>query len=183
MSDKWHSASGCRLHFRRLGQAFSTHSRKAPKLCGFRGGARKSRHHNTLPVNHITLPSLNENLVGLNHRLITEPSLPGQQTNFAFPQAGSGFQHPTTGPGLKDPSSVQPSTFLHPRRLHLGPQPKWEHCGGGGMGGNPIAKHTEQEGWEQGERVEVANFSTFPLLWLKQWQIIYHTFWLHASWL
>ena len=33
-----------------------------------------------------------------------------------------------------------------------------------------------------GERVEVANFPTFPLLWLELGQIIYHTFCLHASW-
>lgn len=61
---------------------------------------RKSRHHNTLLVNHITLPSLNEKLVGFNHRLITERSLPGPQTRHAFPQA---FSASHRSAGLTDP--------------------------------------------------------------------------------
>lgn len=126
------------------------------------------------------LPSLNENLVGANHRLITEPSLPGQQTNLAFPQAGSAFLPPPTMPGLKDPSSRAAKYVSPPIATRSWTSAKVRTPG---RGENPIAERTEQENWEQRERVEVANFSTPLLLWLKQWQTIYHTFWLHANWL
>lgn len=126
------------------------------------------------------LPSLNENLVGSNHRLITEPSLPGQQTNLAFPQAGSAFLPPPTMPGLKDPSSRAAKYVSPPIATRSWTSAKARTPG---RGENPIAERTEQENWEQRERVEVANFSTPLPLWLKQWQTIYHTFWLHASWL
>lgn len=85
MGEKWNRASG------RPKTPVSVHSRKALKLFGIRGEAKKSRHRNTSFVNHITPPTLNENLVGLSHRLITAPPLPGRHTNLAFPQAGVEF--------------------------------------------------------------------------------------------
>lgn len=109
-------------------------------------------------------PSLNEILVGFNHRLITDSSLPGQQTNLSFPQAGVECSHPTTMPGLQDPSSGQPNIFLHPSNSVLAVSQSTKTR----EGENPIAKQTVQEGGERRERIEVANFSTFPLLWLKQ---------------
>lgn len=72
--------------------------------------------------------------------------------------------HPTTVPGLRihhQGSQIHFSTHRD-SVLDLGQSEKPRE------GKNPIAKQTEQEGWEQGERVEVANFSTFPLLRLKQ---------------
>lgn len=129
-------------------------------------------------MNHITLPSLNENLVGLNHRLITQRSLPGQQTTRAFPQAGADFSASHRSARLTNPSSGRHlnSSTHSDSVLDSGQHIKT------GEGQNPITKQTEQEGWKQWERVRAANFSTFPPLWLKQWQIIYHTFWVHASW-
>lgn len=85
--------------------------------------------------------------MGLNHRLIVEPFLPGQQTSLAFPQAGVECQHPTTVLGLTDPSSEQPNTLLCSEQLYPGPQPEQEDQEGGKK--NPIAKQTEEEGGEQ----------------------------------
>ena len=65
-------------------------------------------------MNHITLPSLNENLVGLNHRLITERSRPGQQASRACVQACglAGSQHRAGASGSI--IGGQPSQVLHP---------------------------------------------------------------------
>lgn len=158
-SDKCNSVSGCCFSSPSLWPALALIPERPQSCLALEVGQEKSRHHNTLPVNHITLPSLNENLVGLNHRLITEPSLPGQQTNLAFPQAGSECLHPTTGPGLEAPSS-RAARYVPPPLATL----SWPSANvrRPGRAGNPIAKQTEQEGWEQHKGLKWLIFPRSP---------------------
>lgn len=147
---------------------------KGPELFGIRGRKRGNRQQKSSPVNHITPHPLTRRILwvqttgsqpNLSHQGIRQvlPSHSLAWTVSIPPQSWSSRLH-------HESSQMHFSTHSNVV-LALSQCEKTRR-----REKNPITKQTKEEGGEWGERVEVANFSTFPLLWLERGQIIYHTF-------